>query len=500
MSYSTDLLDGFETLYKRTEGVLKCNQEMSNFFKKLSVLEADYSKALLKLVKSTGQKKLISNPFLDGSLKESWKISLNELELVGNQHLVFSNLNNDLSQGIEKMVKDKENIRKKLTSDGQKLTKDIKAQVEINQKAKLNYHKLSKEAEVAHTLLSKGQADPKMKQDKVSQLSSKASQASEKAQQADMEYREILNATNIKQDEYYNTDMPTLLKEFQAFEEDRIIQSKDSMEKLAIFVKEIPPVVQHAFEGIEKGAQQIDKDADIRQWVSENRTGVTVPAHIEYQGFEGEGVSSGAGNNTTSSPSNFRVGTYKPPTTQIKEWGLTSKDQSLSSTEKIAKLEQQHQEISQSIRSEVQARSGIEKLIQFYANDPKEQKKAEGELAEADKKIHTLKESQKLITAQLEELGKTNLSGSNSGADLSNSNGAGGSTGGATRVVRVKGLYDYDATCDTELSFREGDILTVTEQDSSGWWYAELAQSVNPSASIGALGFIPANFVDIIDA
>ncbi|KAM9951575.1 hypothetical protein ACTFIT_002256 [Dictyostelium discoideum] len=497
MSYSTDLLDGFETLYKRTEGVLKCNQEMSNFFKKLSVLEADYSKALLKLVKSTGQKKLISNPFLDGSLKESWKISLNELEQVGNQHLIFSNLNNDLSTGIDKMVKDKDNIRKKLTNDGQKLTKDMKAQIEVCQKAKLNYHKLSKEAEVAHTLLSKGQADPKMKQDKVSQLSSKASQASEKAQQADMEYREILNTTNIKQDEYYNTDMPTLLKEFQTFEEDRIVQSKDSMEKLAIFVKEIPPVVQHAFEGIEKGAQQIDKDADIRQWVSENRTGVTVPSHIEYQGFEGEAAS--GNNNSTSSPTNFRVGTYKPPTTQIKEWGLTSKDQSLSSTEKIAKLEQQHQEISQSIRSEVQARSGIEKLIQFYANDPKEQKKAEGELAEADKKIHALKENQKLITAQLEELGKTNLSGSSGGgADLSNSNGA-GATGGATRVVRVKGLYDYDATCDTELSFREGDILTVTEQDSSGWWYAELAQSANPSASIGSLGFIPANFVDIID-
>ncbi|EGC34954.1 hypothetical protein DICPUDRAFT_152774 [Dictyostelium purpureum] len=448
MSYATDLLDGFEILYKRTEGVLKCNLEMSNFFKKLSLLEAEYSKALLKLVKSTGQKKLISNPFLDGSLKESWKVSLTELEQIGNQHFVFSNLNNDLSTNIEKMVKEKENTRKKLTNDGQKLTKDMKAQLEVCTKAKLNYHKLSKDAEVAHTLLTKGQADPKMKQDK-------------------------------------------------HFEEDRIVQSKDNLEKLAIYVKEIPPVVQHAFEGIERAAQQVDKDSDIRQWVSENRTGVSVPAHIEYHSYEGE-VSS------TSSPNNFRVGTYKPPVTQIKEWGLTSKDQSLSPPEKIAKLEQQYQEISQSIRNEVQARSGIEKLIQFYANDPKEQKKAEGELAEADKKIHSLKESQKLITVQLEELGKSNPQVSSDFANSSHSvstignsgaaiNGAsGGNTGGGQKVVRVKGLYDYEASCDTELSFREGEILTVTEQDSSGWWYSISADGKN--------GFIPANYCQVLDS
>lgn len=28
----------------------------------------------------------------------------------------------------------------------------------------------------------------------------------------------------------------------------------------------------------------------------------------------------------------------------------------------------------------------------------------------------------------------------------------------------MRGLYDYAATCDTELTFKEGDILTVTEQ------------------------------------
>eukprot|EP01133_Synstelium_polycarpum_P005759 gene5759-6667_t len=472
MSYATDLLDGFENIYKRTEGVLKCNQEMANFFRKLATLESDYSKALLKLVKSTGQKKLILNPFLDGSLKECWKTTLLELEAIGNQHATFSNLNNDLSNVVDKVVKDKEVHRKKLTADGQKLTKDMKTQLELLTKAKMNYHKLSKEAELAQTTLTKGQADPKMKQDKVSQLSTKATQASEKANQADQEYRECLSTTNTKQSEYYMSEMPSLLTEFQQFEEDRIHHTKDSMSKLAIFVSEIPSIVSHAGEEIGKAADEVDKDADIRQWVAENKTNVTPPGAIDYFPFEGEGQ--------PSSPSNFRVGTYKAPTTQSKNYGLSPNDMALSPEQKAAKLEGQLAEISQTIKSEIQARAGIEKLVQFYANDPKEQKKAESELVEADRKINALKENQRVISQQIEDL-------SRGAAPEGDANG--GASTVPVKLIRVKGLYDYDASCDTELSFKEGDILSVTEQDASGWWFAELN---------GATGFVPQNYVQVI--
>lgn len=39
-------------------------------------------------------------------------------------------------------------------------------------------------------------------------------------------------------------------------------------------------------------------------------------------------------------------------------------------------------------------------------------------------------------------------------------------------------LYDYDATCDEELSFLEGDILKVLRKEphdvDDGWWEGEL--------------------------
>jgi len=47
--------------------------------------------------------------------------------------------------------------------------------------------------------------------------------------------------------------------------------------------------------------------------------------------------------------------------------------------------------------------------------------------------------------------------------------------GGALRgVSKCRGLFDYEATDPNELSFRQGDIITVLQKDPSGWWQGEL--------------------------
>ena len=55
--------------------------------------------------------------------------------------------------------------------------------------------------------------------------------------------------------------------------------------------------------------------------------------------------------------------------------------------------------------------------------------------------------------------------------------------------IKVRGVYDYTATCDTELSFKEGDIFYVTLQDDSGWWYATIDDKQ---------GFVPENYVEVV--
>ena len=52
----------------------------------------------------------------------------------------------------------------------------------------------------------------------------------------------------------------------------------------------------------------------------------------------------------------------------------------------------------------------------------------------------------------------------------------------------VTALHDYAATEEGELNFAEGDQITVTHQDDSGWW-----QGTNPA---GEAGLFPSNYTD----
>eukprot|EP01100_Stratorugosa_tubuloviscum_P009543 TRINITY_DN3_c0_g1_i1.p1 TRINITY_DN3_c0_g1~~TRINITY_DN3_c0_g1_i1.p1 ORF type:complete len:1096 (-),score=666.41 TRINITY_DN3_c0_g1_i1:101-3388(-) len=53
-------------------------------------------------------------------------------------------------------------------------------------------------------------------------------------------------------------------------------------------------------------------------------------------------------------------------------------------------------------------------------------------------------------------------------------------------VPQAKALYEYQATTGEDISFNEGDILTIVQKDAGGWWEAELN---------GQRGWIPANYV-----
>jgi len=66
--------------------------------------------------------------------------------------------------------------------------------------------------------------------------------------------------------------------------------------------------------------------------------------------------------------------------------------------------------------------------------------------------------------------------------------GGGGGGGGGGAGFQCRALYDYTPENAGDLSFQEGDYITVTDdQDPSGWWSGE----VN-----GVQGFFPSNFVE----
>jgi hypothetical protein len=49
----------------------------------------------------------------------------------------------------------------------------------------------------------------------------------------------------------------------------------------------------------------------------------------------------------------------------------------------------------------------------------------------------------------------------------------------------VVALYDYEATDEGELTFKQGDVITVLEKYENGWWSGELRSQA---------GVFPVNF------
>lgn len=50
----------------------------------------------------------------------------------------------------------------------------------------------------------------------------------------------------------------------------------------------------------------------------------------------------------------------------------------------------------------------------------------------------------------------------------------------------AKALYDYQGATTDELSFREGEMITILKKDPGGWWEGELN---------GKRGWMPANYL-----
>jgi hypothetical protein len=121
------------------------------------------------------------------------------------------------------------------------------------------------------------------------------------------------------------------------------------------------------------------------------------------------------------------------------------------------------------------------------------QDKAKGELEEQKRKITAMKDTRQQLDTQLAELsGGTDAAAADGSYDDAYEYQPSAEVEGedfTADVCQARALYDYEATNDTELSFAEGDILTITERDDSGWWFAELN---------GQTGFVPNNYVSVV--
>ena len=165
--------------------------------------------------------------------------------------------------------------------------------------------------------------------------------------------------------------------------------------------------------------------------------------------------------------------------------GMAALDAGLSDLDKYAALEEQLNALEKAHQHERNAKKGLEALIGFYRDDPAAKRKAEIEVQDSAAKLEAIK-------ARIDQIRdeRNSLAPKTEGRIRSYTADAPKPVDELPTLCKATAAFAYDATNDQELSFKEGDVLEIKQQDESGWWWASLN---------GKEGFAASTYLDVIE-
>lgn len=388
-TFADDLWDKFDAIIKQVRNGKNFTGTASKYLLKRAQIEREYAKSLHKLAQDktfTGESEL-------GTVRDCWQSTRDELADFSLKHENFAT---EMTKTVELMtayLNEKKKYRKTLVANGDKLTRELRAAEAKESRAKQNYEAMKKKQEEVEDEANKVSGTAKEAKAKKT-----AEAATKKAELADTEYRDAVKQLQSAQQKFYHDEMPKILEELQKLEENRMDSMKEWFLSVVASQEAIPPALSTASQNMRKVAEAIDRQADIAGFISSNTTGSVKPPEAKYEPFA----------SSTDSP------------------GMPRQSSRMSmSPVAIVKS---------------QAPSGANGAVTSPAA------------------VHTAAAAAAPSAAPVKQL--------------------------------VRALYNYDATEDSELSFKANEKLVVIQKDDSGWWQGELN---------GRVGMFPSNFVEIID-
>jgi len=248
------------------------------------------------------------------------------------------------------------------------------------------------------------------------------------AEKADEEYKKALEKMKEMEGRFYDSEMPAILKDLEGMEKQRIKTAQSGLTNFVTAQSTVHPKIKSCTETMNGSIQSINPDNDIQSFISTKKTGRSPPPRTEYCPYD-PAIQACKTQSSVPSPS-----PRSPPSSMNPVSGSGS-------------------HINSSLKS---SGSGPPTgAVPFIRNTPP------------------------VPASGLK-------SPANPGSSFRPPNPA---LNKPDNAIKVRALFNYTGVEDTELSFKEGDLITVTYKDESGWWEGELA---------GRVGVFPSNHVDVI--
>lgn len=410
-TFADDLWDKFELIVKQVRNGKNFTNTAGKYLLKRAQIEREYAKSTLRLT----QDKAFNADTELGTVKDCWFTTREEFGNFSSRHENLATELTKIAEAMQNYLNEKKKYRKTLVANGDKLTRELKAAEQKESKAKLNYESLKKKHEEAEDEANKVSGTAKEAKAKKT-----AEAASKKADAADTEYSDAVNQLVAVQQKFYNDEMPKILEELQKLEENRLDNMKDWFIAVAVAQETIAPALTTTTQNIRNVTEAIDRAADISGFITATTTHSVKPPPAVYVPYAGGDSSRNNNTRMSMSPVTFKkADSVNPITSSSIPNGAPTTTSSQSTTS----------------------------LVSSSSAAP--------------------------------------VAATTTTAAASTSAPAGG---GLRQQVRA--LYNYDATEDSELSFKANERLVVLQKDDSGWWQGELN---------GRVGMFPSNFVEVVD-
>jgi len=510
-----ELWDGFDKITEKTAAGEEFTRTIIKYLEKRHEVETKYAKGLAHLVP------IFATDKEDGTTQAAWHGLRDEMDTQSKDRVAFCAEVQKLIDDLKgQLLNDKKN-RAELLAKGRKLVKDLAATEEIHKQSRLKYVEARKKQQKSDELFKKIKAqggnttkpEKTLKKDK------------DKANTADHEYRKKVIQLANAQDKFHLDDMPSLLKEFEAFERARLTATKKHFIHFTSLQASLGPATTQSTDRFKKKAEAVDTKADLDLYVSKNRPATDQPpARAQYMSWDGTVVEdvgpprakpsggkmgSSAGTNVTKIEEKPKA--YNPP------------EEKITVSQPVV--------VQQPSMAVTPTESKQRKLVSLYAYDATE----DGELTfDEGAVILVIGENESgwwrgRLDSGAEGLFPSNfmMSEQESNEKMAEMANAGTahhsapavsvpvvaevpkaevviepepvsepiivSTGGVAVPINANyvAMFDYDAEDDTELTIHEGEILFVVSE-TDGWYLGN-----NES---GQKGNFPSNFVERKDA
>lgn len=349
-----------------------------------------------------------------------------------------------LRKEITKTVKDANKEEKKLRADLGSAESSAKSAKSTDLKEKKAYEKLLAE-------LAKATADSTYPPKKLQALQKSVAAGDKSQAKAEQEYKVSVERLHAMDSKYYS-ELGEVMFRLEELEKKRIRSMKSAMEKFAAYQQEIATEYKRLGDILQQTYSQIDEEKDIQEFIGRTKSGERPPAPAQFEPYIVQGAT-GGGSTYESSPSlgSFRNST--PPKSASASPSMSNITATTTNTPLLKK---------------------VKVLYDYTSDNVDELKISAGEILE----VYELNDDGWYVGKN--SRGQKGLFPSNFVEDYT------GATAAPTTVTPVPAptatahdnslgtttaLYPYEAQDPSELSFGEGDVITIYEKNEDGWWY-----------------------------